>query len=84
MTAFFDIDTQIDFVFPAGALYAPGAEHVIPKVAALNQLAHKRGIALISTMSGLQNHARKVRGGDQGHSRVFRARPAGAGGDHIN
>ena len=50
MTAFFDIDTQIDFVFPAGALYAPGAEHVIAKVAALNQLAHKRGIALISTM----------------------------------
>ena len=33
-TVFFDIDTQIDFVFPAGALYAPGAEsilHTLPR-----------------------------------------------------
>src|SRR5581483_4392706 len=27
---FFDIDTQVDFMFPAGALYAPGAEKLIP------------------------------------------------------
>ena len=29
-TVFFDIDTQIDFVFPAGALYVPGAEIFCP------------------------------------------------------
>ena len=29
-TVFFDIDTQIDFVYPAGALYVPGAEHILP------------------------------------------------------
>lgn len=50
MKAFFDIDTQIDFVFPAGALYTPGAEKVIPAVAALNRYAGTNGIALISSM----------------------------------
>jgi len=49
MKAFFDIDTQIDFVFPAGALYAPGAEKVIPVVAQLNQHAASRGIPVISS-----------------------------------
>jgi len=50
MKAFFDIDTQIDFVFPAGALYTPGSEKVIPVVAALNQYAAAHDITLISTM----------------------------------
>jgi nicotinamidase/pyrazinamidase len=50
MKAYFDIDTQIDFLFPAGALYTPGAERVIPEVAALNQYAGEHGIPLISTM----------------------------------
>src|SRR5579884_3564789 len=45
-TLFFDIDTQIDFVYPAGALYVSGAEKIIPVVAQLNQ----RAPALISTM----------------------------------
>jgi nicotinamidase/pyrazinamidase len=49
-TVFFDVDTQIDFVFPAGALYVPGAETIIPRVAALNRLAVTRAIPLISTM----------------------------------
>jgi nicotinamidase/pyrazinamidase len=43
---FFDIDTQIDFMFPSGALYVPGAEKLIPTIAALN----KRAPVLISTM----------------------------------
>jgi nicotinamidase/pyrazinamidase len=48
-TVFFDIDTQVDFVSPAGALYAPGAERVIAAVARLNRHAAANGIALIST-----------------------------------
>lgn len=36
---FLDIDTQIDFVFPSGALYVPGAEKILPAVAALNRYA---------------------------------------------
>lgn len=38
-TVFFDIDTQIDFVYPAGALYVPGAEKILPIVAELNRRA---------------------------------------------
>ncbi|HTM49851.1 MAG TPA: isochorismatase family protein [Bryobacteraceae bacterium] len=38
-TACFDIDTQIDFMYPAGALYVPGAERIVPIVAALNRQA---------------------------------------------
>jgi nicotinamidase/pyrazinamidase len=50
MKAYFDIDTQIDFMFPAGALYAPGAERLLPAIARLNAHATKNGIPLISTM----------------------------------
>ncbi len=45
-TVFFDIDTQIDFVYPAGALYVPGAERILPIVGELN----RRAPVLISTM----------------------------------
>lgn len=50
MKAFFDIDTQIDFMFPSGALYVPGAERLIPVIARLNKLAVQKGIPLISTV----------------------------------
>jgi len=45
-TVFFDIDTQIDFVYPAGALYVRGAEKILPVIAQLNRQAPM----LISTM----------------------------------
>lgn len=48
-TAFLDIDTQIDFMFPAGALYVPGAECIVGTVAKLNRYAVDHGILLIST-----------------------------------
>jgi nicotinamidase/pyrazinamidase len=46
---FFDIDTQIDFMFPAGALYVPGAEKLIPLIATLNRMAVSSGGKVIST-----------------------------------
>ncbi len=49
-TVFFDVDTQIDFLFPAGALYAPGAETILGRVAALNRFAASHGATIISTM----------------------------------
>jgi nicotinamidase/pyrazinamidase len=49
-TVFFDVDTQLDFLYPAGALYVPGAEAVVSKVAALNQYAASHGIPLVSTV----------------------------------
>jgi nicotinamidase/pyrazinamidase len=45
-TVFFDVDTQIDFVYPAGALYVPGAEHILPVIGELN----RRAPLVISTM----------------------------------
>jgi len=47
--AFFDIDTQFDFVVPAGALYVPGAEKILPVVTRLNRYAVENGIPLVST-----------------------------------
>ena len=45
-TVFFDIDTQIDFVYPAGALYVPGAERMVPVIGELNC----RAPLVVSTM----------------------------------
>jgi len=45
-TVFFDIDTQIDFMYPSGALYVPGAERILGAVAELN----RRAPLVISTM----------------------------------
>jgi nicotinamidase/pyrazinamidase len=49
-TLFFDVDTQIDFLYPAGALYVPGAEALLPQLERLNHFAAEKGIPLISTM----------------------------------
>jgi nicotinamidase/pyrazinamidase len=48
-TAFFDIDTQLDFLYPAGALYVPGAEKLVPHIVRLNRYAIANRIPLIST-----------------------------------
>jgi nicotinamidase/pyrazinamidase len=48
-TVFVDVDTQFDFLFPAGALYVPGAERIIPAVGQLNRHAEAHGIPLLST-----------------------------------
>ena len=49
-TIFFDVDTQLDFLYPAGALYVPGAESIVPRVAALNRYAAEHRIPVISTV----------------------------------
>ena len=48
-TVFVDVDTQIDFLFPAGALYVRESERLLPAIARLNRYAASKGIALIST-----------------------------------
>ena len=48
-TVFVDVDTQLDFLFPAGALYVPGAERIIPALAQLNHHAEARAMPLLST-----------------------------------
>lgn len=49
-TVYFDVDTQIDFLFPSGALYVPGAEKIVDTVGRLNRHAAERGKVVISTM----------------------------------
>ena len=49
-TVFLDVDSQLDFVYPTGALYVPGAERVVPTIAHLNRYAAAHGIPVISTM----------------------------------
>jgi nicotinamidase/pyrazinamidase len=47
---FIDIDTQLDFLYPAGALYVPGAERLIPTLAHLTRYAAGNGIPVVSTV----------------------------------
>ena len=47
---FLDIDTQLDFVCPSGALYVPGAERVVSAIARLNCHAAAHGIPVLSTI----------------------------------
>ncbi len=49
-TVFFDIDTQLDFLCPAGALYVPDAEQIAPSLAKLTQFAGQNGIQIVSTL----------------------------------
>src|SRR5579883_3632245 len=48
-TVFVDVDTQLDFLYPSGALYVPGAERIVPAVARLNRYAAANGVPVIST-----------------------------------
>ena len=48
-TVFIDVDTQLDFLYPAGALYVPGAERIVPAIAQLNRFAARHNIPVIST-----------------------------------
>jgi nicotinamidase/pyrazinamidase len=49
-TVFFDVDTQLDFVYPAGALAVPGAEGIVKQLTELTRFAGANHIQIISTM----------------------------------
>ena len=49
-TVFFDVDTQLDFICPAGALPVPGAEHIVKQLAELTRFAAANHIQVVSTM----------------------------------
>jgi nicotinamidase/pyrazinamidase len=48
-TIFFDVDTQLDFVFPAGALAVPGAENIVDNLDKLTRYAAAHSYQIIST-----------------------------------
>jgi nicotinamidase/pyrazinamidase len=60
-TVFFDVDTQIDFLYPAGALYVPRAERLVDAVAQLNQHAASRGIPVVSAMDAHRENEAEFR-----------------------
>jgi nicotinamidase/pyrazinamidase len=45
---FWDVDTQRDFMLPAGKLYVPGAEKLIPNLDRLTEQARKDRVFLVS------------------------------------
>jgi len=49
-TLYFDIDSQLDFLYPSGALYVPGAERVVTAIAGLNRQAASEGSIVVSTV----------------------------------
>ncbi len=55
-TVFVDVDTQLDFMFPAGALYVPGAERLLPAFAQLTRHAAANGIPIVSTTDAHLEH----------------------------
>jgi nicotinamidase/pyrazinamidase len=48
-TIFFDVDTQLDFLYPAGALAVPGAEQIVEALGRLTGFAARHEIQIIST-----------------------------------
>ena len=49
-TVFVDVDSQLDFLYPAGALYVPHAEQIVPAVVRLNCYAAANRIPVVSTV----------------------------------
>jgi nicotinamidase/pyrazinamidase len=48
-TVFVDVDTQVDFVEPTGALYVPSAETLKPSFARLAEAARARGVPYVAS-----------------------------------
>jgi len=46
---FWDVDTQYDFLYPDGRLYVPRAEPIVPRLKALTEFAHARGIRIVAS-----------------------------------
>jgi nicotinamidase/pyrazinamidase len=46
---FWDVDTQFDFMHPAGKLYVPGAETIIPNLRRLTAFGAQHGIPIVAS-----------------------------------
>jgi nicotinamidase/pyrazinamidase len=48
-TICWDVDTQVDFIHPDGALAVPGAEAIVPQLRALTEWAHRTHTCIVAT-----------------------------------
>lgn len=46
---FWDVDTQVDFMWPDGKLYVPGAETIAENLSRLTDFAHANGIRIVAS-----------------------------------
>ena len=46
---FWDVDTQVDFMWPDGKLYVPGAETIAESLSRLTDFAHANGIRIVAS-----------------------------------
>jgi nicotinamidase/pyrazinamidase len=49
-TIFWDVDTQHDLLMPAGKVYVPGAEALLPNLGTLTRFARERGIPILGSV----------------------------------
>ena len=48
-TICWDVDTQVDFIHPDGALAVPGAEAIVPQLRLLTEWAHRTNTRIVAT-----------------------------------
>lgn len=48
--AFWNVDTQVDFIDPAGRLHVSGAEELLPNLERLTQYARAQGLLIVASM----------------------------------
>jgi nicotinamidase/pyrazinamidase len=59
---FVDVDTQIDFLYPTGALSVPGATRILPNLASLTRYALGQKIPIISTADAHLENDKEFKG----------------------
>jgi len=52
--AFWDVDTQVDFLHPGGRLYVPGSERILPNLQRLTKHAQKSGTLVVASADAHQ------------------------------
>ena len=61
-TIFWDVDTQVDFMLPSGALPVPGAPGLLPNLGRLTAAARAAGITIVHTADDHESHDPEITG----------------------